>query len=59
MSVWIMLVMICPSLNGEPSCLTSIVPGHFTSEQSCKEIGALMKDRRVSYRCVQRWENKA
>ena len=47
MSVWIMLVMICPSLNGEPSCLTSIVPGHFTSEQSCKEIGALMKDRRA------------
>jgi hypothetical protein len=58
-AVWVMLVMICPGLNGQPGCSTSVVPGHFLTQQSCKEIGGLMKSQRVSFVCIRSWENKA
>lgn len=56
MIVWVMAVMICPSYNSNIGCTTQIVPGKFDTEQQCKEIGQIMKDKRVSFVCLPTWE---
>jgi hypothetical protein len=58
-SIWIMLVMICPGLHGESGCSTSVVPGHFRTQQECRETGGLMKSQRVSFVCIRNWEKSA
>ena len=57
--VWIMVVMFCPGYSDRAECRREIVPGRFQTEQSCKELGALMKNPRTSFVCIANWEKSA
>jgi len=61
--VWVMAVMICPNQPDAYAykgmgCTTQMVPGHFKDEAECKEMGGLLKDKRVSFVCLPTWEKK-
>jgi hypothetical protein len=58
-AVWIMVVMFCPGYSDQAGCRTEIVPGSFPTQQRCKEVGGLLKSKRVSYVCLPQWENAA
>jgi hypothetical protein len=58
-AVWIMVVMFCPRYSDRPGCRTEIVPGSFPTQQRCKEIGGLLKNKGASYVCLPQWEKAA
>ncbi len=58
-AVWIMVVAFSPGYTDQPGCRTEIVSGSFPTEQICKELGNLLKSKRVSYVCLPQWEKAA